>query len=184
MPTCAGCLRMSQSFPFFSGEASSHPYAASSASRTYTRTLNLYYYAYIVRSLIRYISSIRVPPLIYFSTCITPHALPSLRPLYVLEQFSRKISRFPHVLYVFLRMFAVRPLKKSKKTFTFFLGRKVLSFKRKPVFCEPLPPYFVIFFHKNIWPYRKKLVLLHSQMRPRPHERKKKKRSLEYLHNF
>ena len=33
------------------------------------------YYAYIVRSLIRYISSIRVPlPLIYFPTCIPPHS--------------------------------------------------------------------------------------------------------------
>ena len=137
-----------------------------------------------MRSLIRYISSIRVPPFIYFPTALPLILFPFLRPLYVLEQFSRKISRFPHVLYVFLRMFAIRPLKKSKKSFTFFLGRKVLSFKRKPVFCEPLPLCFVIFFHKNIWPYRKKLVLLHSQMRPRPHERKKKKRSLEYLHNF
>ena len=153
MPTCAGYLQMSQSFPFFSGEASSHPYVASSASYAFSPAL----------------------PLILF---------PLLRPLYVLEQFFRKYPRFPHVLYVFLRMFAVRPLKKSKKSFTFFLGRKVLIFKRKPVFCEPLPLYFVIFFHKNIWPYRKKLVLLHSQMRPRPHERKKKKRSLEYLHNF
>ena len=125
------------------------------------------------------------PSLSYTSPPALPLILfPSLRPLYVLEQFSRKISRFAHVLYVFLRMFAVRPLKKSKKTFTFFLGRKVLSFKKKPIFCEPLPPYFVIFFHKNIWSYRRKLVLLHSQMRPRPHERKKKKRSLEYLHNF
>ena len=183
MPTCAGCLHMSQSFPFFSGEASSHPYAASSASRTCTRTLYIYY-AYIVRSLIRYISTIRVPLSHILPHSITPHSHPSLRPLYVLEQFSRKISRFSHVLYVFLRMFAFRPLKKSKKSFTFFLGRKVLSFKRKPIFCEPLLLYFVIFFHKNIWPYRKKLVLLHSQMRPRPHERKKKKRSLEYLHNF
>ena len=125
-----------------------------------------------------------VSPLIYFPTCITPHVHLFLRPLYVLEQFSCKISRFSHALYVFLRMFAVRPLKKSKKSFTFFMGRKVLSFKGKSIFCEPLPLCFVIFFHKNIWPYRKKLVLLHSQMRPRPHKRKKKKRSLEYLHNF
>ena len=162
---------MLQSFPFFSGEASSRPYAASSASRTCTRTLYNIYYAYIVRSLIRYISFIRVPLSHILPHSITPHSLPYPRPLYVLEQFSRKISQFSHVLYVFLRMFTVRPLKKSKKSFTFFLGRKVLSFKRKPVFCEPLPLYFIIFFHKNIWPYRKKLVLLHSQMRPRPHER-------------
>ena len=177
---------MSQSFPFFSGEASLHPYAASSASRTYTRTLYNIYYAYIVCSLIRVHSlhSCSPPSHILFPPASPIILFPFLRPLYVLEQFFRKISRFSHVLYVFLRMFAVRPLKKSKKSFTFFLGRKVLSFKRKPIFCEPLLLCFVIFFYKNIWPYRKKLVLLHSQMRPRPHERKKKKRSLEYLHNF
>ena len=145
-PAACTCRSRSPSFP----ERHHRTHMLHPPLRVRTHVPYIIYYAYIVYSpLIRYISSIRVPPFHILSHSITPHTLPFLRPLYVLEQFSRKISRFSHVLYVFLRMFAIRPLKKSKKSFTFFLGRKVLSFKRKPIFCEPLPPILLYFFTKT-----------------------------------
>ena len=107
------------------------------------------YYAYIVCSLIRVHSPHSCSPSHVLSHSITPHSLPFLRPLYALEQFSRKISRFSHVLYVFLRMFAVRPLKKSKNLSLFSWAVKYWALRGSLSFTSLCRHILLYFFTKT-----------------------------------
>lgn len=139
---------MSQSFPFFSGEASLRPYAASSASRTYT--LPYIYYAYIVRSLIRYISSIRVPlPLIYFPTALPLICIHSSVLFMFLSSFPAKTLGFPMCCMCFCVCLQSARWKSRKKLSLFSWAVKYWALRGSPSFASLCYCILLYFFTKT-----------------------------------
>lgn len=113
--------------------------------------------------------------LISLKTLKSLRALETLKPpsspcLCSWAYFFKKSSKFAPLAPVFAYVCIPRP-KKFEKTFRAHRACNWLFVKEKRPFLATTSAICQRFFLKNIWPYRKKLVLLHSQMRPRPYER-------------